>query len=905
MITPLISNIHAGTPTITVLDNRGLNIRMIQYHRQSNTQQKAQERIEFQHFNIYGFLEQSADARLSESGQCNFYYSTDLIGFPVFSQGADSGDVYQLNDIEERLVISIDANKTYKSCDYEGVNSLGRLKSINEKVEFGHWRVSEYFEYAGHSFIEQMANLAGQCTCHFDTAGLLQTQEVSLRGEPILWTRQFIQQFDNVEYSVDWQGDTCLTALSPEKFPQQISFDATGACLSILDAKGHKQLREYDIAGQLIKSNLTVKGSDPQSIVQLIEYSAIGQKVRELHGNGVVTEYEHEAQTQRLSRIRSYRPANHLLGYKLFQDLYYDYDPVGNVVGIHNGAEKSLFWRNQKVEPKQQYQYDSLYQLIHATGREIANKGQQSHCLPHSSSIDNSIYTQYFRAYSYDKAGNLTQIHHRTPAIQQAYTVKVTVSDRSNRAVLADLAQLPNQVESLFTLSGQQKQLLQGQVLRWTPRQELQSATGVSVSEFYRYDTNSQRVIKITQENQKQSQVIYLPNLEIRQIDNKEKCQVICIGEDKETRVQVLHWELGQPTGIVNNFERYCLNGAGSNHNIELDSSGNLISYEEFYPFGGTAVWAASNTLEANYKTRRYSGQERDITGLYYYGHRYYQPWVGRWLSADPAGTIDGLNLFRMVQNNPLTFKDEQGLAPVLFNSREEMYASYEETVGELLINSAKNPIVANKPEMVANRVISFAQVFYRDGRSKFTYSINLYGGLEIERKNNNIKVWAADKLGYQETKGTQSKEEKELVNHSEKNLFRTLKASLLKDTNVKNIIISQKAKMCPSCKNALYQFREELPKNIFMTVRLRNDDIPKDVKEHGTYNAKYSTYKYKNIDFQKELGGFMGEIDRNLYQRYQAQFNKVFKIKALGKVSYQGKPKGYDRNQPSTSRRH
>ncbi|MBL5950358.1 hypothetical protein JBO38_21790, partial [Enterobacter asburiae] len=43
-------------------------------------------------------------------------------------------------------------------------------------------------------------------------------------------------------------------------------------------------------------------------------------------------------------------------------------------------------------------------------------------------------------------------------------------------------------------------------------------------------------------------------------------------------------------------------------------------------------------------------------------GYRYYQPWAGRWLSSDPAGTVDGLNLFRMVRNNPVSMKDNDGL---------------------------------------------------------------------------------------------------------------------------------------------------------------------------------------------------------------------------------------------------
>ncbi|CDH21973.1 C component of insecticidal toxin complex (Tc) (fragment) [Xenorhabdus bovienii str. kraussei Quebec] len=89
-----------------------------------------------------------------------------------------------------------------------------------------------------------------------------------------------------------------------------------------------------------------------------------------------------------------------------------------------------------------------------------------------------------------------------------------------------------------------------------------------------------------------------------------------------------------------------------------------MISQEEYYLFGGTSIWAARNQTEANYKTIRYSGKERDETGLYYYGYRYYQPWAGRWLSADPAGTVDGLNLYRMVKNNPVTLTDNDGLAP-------------------------------------------------------------------------------------------------------------------------------------------------------------------------------------------------------------------------------------------------
>jgi RHS repeat-associated protein len=32
-------------------------------------------------------------------------------------------------------------------------------------------------------------------------------------------------------------------------------------------------------------------------------------------------------------------------------------------------------------------------------------------------------------------------------------------------------------------------------------------------------------------------------------------------------------------------------------------------------------------------------------SGLYYHGARYYVPWLGRWVSTDPSGMTDGVNL--------------------------------------------------------------------------------------------------------------------------------------------------------------------------------------------------------------------------------------------------------------------
>ena len=82
-----------------------------------------------------------------------------------------------------------------------------------------------------------------------------------------------------------------------------------------------------------------------------------------------------------------------------------------------------------------------------------------------------------------------------------------------------------------------------------------------------------------------------------------------------------------------------------------------FITYEEYFPYGGTAFHSADSTSRE--KRYRYTGKEKDEeTGLYYHGARYYAPWLGRWTAADPAGLVDGPNLYAYVRGNPIRMQD-------------------------------------------------------------------------------------------------------------------------------------------------------------------------------------------------------------------------------------------------------
>ena len=66
-------------------------------------------------------------------------------------------------------------------------------------------------------------------------------------------------------------------------------------------------------------------------------------------------------------------------------------------------------------------------------------------------------------------------------------------------------------------------------------------------------------------------------------------------------------------------------------------------------------------------KRYRYTGKERDEeTGLSYHGARYYAPWLGRWVSCDPAGLDDGVNVYLYAHANPLVLIDPSGMGSVM-----------------------------------------------------------------------------------------------------------------------------------------------------------------------------------------------------------------------------------------------
>jgi RHS repeat-associated protein len=108
------------------------------------------------------------------------------------------------------------------------------------------------------------------------------------------------------------------------------------------------------------------------------------------------------------------------------------------------------------------------------------------------------------------------------------------------------------------------------------------------------------------------------------------------------------------------NGSAYYQTDGNGNVTALVDADGSLKARYLYDPFGN--LLAKSGPL-ADVNTRRFSSKEHHAqSGLYYYGFRWYDPSLQRWLSADPIGLAGGRNKHAFVKNDPIGRIDTLGL---------------------------------------------------------------------------------------------------------------------------------------------------------------------------------------------------------------------------------------------------
>jgi RHS repeat-associated protein len=95
---------------------------------------------------------------------------------------------------------------------------------------------------------------------------------------------------------------------------------------------------------------------------------------------------------------------------------------------------------------------------------------------------------------------------------------------------------------------------------------------------------------------------------------------------------------------------------------MTIDSDGEIVNAQDYYPFGAILrSYITGSSVNDKYK---FTEKERDIETSYdYFGARYYDSEIGRWLSVDPLAHLrPGLSPYQYVQNNPLNRWDPTGM---------------------------------------------------------------------------------------------------------------------------------------------------------------------------------------------------------------------------------------------------
>jgi RHS repeat-associated protein len=88
------------------------------------------------------------------------------------------------------------------------------------------------------------------------------------------------------------------------------------------------------------------------------------------------------------------------------------------------------------------------------------------------------------------------------------------------------------------------------------------------------------------------------------------------------------------------------------------EESAHWLDYKAF----GQENTQSYSGIDFRYTGREFVSESDNDTELYYYRARYYRPDLGRFISKDPLGMIDGTNMFVYVQNNPVNRTDPWGL---------------------------------------------------------------------------------------------------------------------------------------------------------------------------------------------------------------------------------------------------
>lgn len=665
---------HANTPVILHFDTLGRPILSINVMPQPTEAVHTKIKLD-----VEGNLRSVTDAR----GNVVSQYLYDMLGNMVYLNSMDAGQRWLLADIFGKPIRTWDERNHEFQYFYDiiqrpthskviGGDGVEMLDHVYDRIIYGE---SLLMPDRSNETDLQLRNIFTQPILHYDTGGLIEAAAYDFKGQPVTITYKLFSKYKEV---ANWVNENLVNDLEPEIiFTFITKNDALGRIIQQIAPDGSIITPTYNEAGKLTTQRVLHPGNTVSSLyINNISYNEKGQREKIVYGNNVSTKFHYDKETLRLKRLTSKRQNGDPL-----QDLNYTYDPVGNITHIEDKNIPTVFFNNQKVTGIANYTYDALYRLTEATGREnnaaLGFTWNDASFIQQFSPGDPMVMRNYTQTYQYDTVGNMIQMRHQAPG--NNWTRNYHYQANNNRLISTQLGS----ETSLYPHHAQHGYITQMPHLEemgWNFKEEMirsikQNVTlenGTAETTYYQYNGKGQRIRKITENHvaagitpTKKEERIYISSYELykKHSGNSAGLERVTLGLiDEGNCFARIETRNNIDDGSEKTLVRYQLPNHLGSSALELADNAEVVSYEEYHPFGTTAFQANNKSIKAVAKRYRYTGMERDEeTGLEYHSARYYVTWLGRWTAADPIGIGDGLNIYQYGKNNPLKFNDTRG----------------------------------------------------------------------------------------------------------------------------------------------------------------------------------------------------------------------------------------------------
>ena len=488
-------------------------------------------------------------------------------------------------------------------------------------------------------------------------------------------------------------------------------YDARSNLTAVVDALNQRYVFSYDSLGRVTQ---VTRGGVSMSFV----YDAMGNQTQRTDYNGARTTYTYDA-LNRLTKITYPNAATVLYTYNKVSRLTTATNAVGRVTLHYNGM-----WRlnsttdvfNQVIDytfdangnraqmsygaqVEATYEYDQMNRVTRITdgAGQVVTYGYDDEGKLTSRTLPNGVNTSYQynrrprltriqdtigastiadHQYTYSASGRITQDTdpdgtrlYTYGAVYRLYSVSANgqtvesyradaVGNRTSSHLSASYEHEPfNRLVRTATASYSYD--TNGNLLTktensgvwqysWDYENRLTKVVrpdGVSVS--YKYDALGRRVQR-TPSNGVSTNYIYDGQEVVKDLNSDGSTVEYLNGPGIDNKVR----QESSTAGV----HYYQVDHLGSTRAL-TDASGNVVERASYDSFGN-----GTGSARTRYG---YTGRERDeLTGLYYYRARWYDPQIGRFISEDPIGFGGGINFYAYVSNNPVSFSDPFGLCP-------------------------------------------------------------------------------------------------------------------------------------------------------------------------------------------------------------------------------------------------